>query len=139
MKKKKELNQEDQKSWEEYIKNPSDIYDKDKYISGKVQSKERYKFDLHGFTLDEANIKVKEIIEHCIKNKYRELLLITGKGIHSKSDNDTYISKNLGKLKYSVPEFIKTNSDLNKFIISIDDAKNKDGGEGAIIIKLKNL
>ena len=101
--------------------------------------KERYKFDLHGFTLDEANIKVKEIIEHCVKNKFKELLLITGKGIHSTSDEDAYISKDLGKLKYSVPEFIKTNSELNKFIISINDAEKKDGGEGAIIIKLKNL
>jgi DNA-nicking Smr family endonuclease len=42
-------------------------------------------------------------------------------------------------LKYSVPEFIKTSSELNKFIISINDAEKKDGGEGAIIIKLRNL
>ena len=89
--------------------------------------------------MDEANNKVKEIIEHCVKNKFKELLLITGKGIHSTSDEDAYISKDLGKLKYSVPEFIKNNSDLNKFIISINDAEKKDGGEGAILIKLKNL
>ncbi len=89
--------------------------------------------------MDEANYKVKEIIEYCLKYKFRELLLITGKGIHSTNDEDAYISKNLGKLKYSVPEFIKTNSELNKLIISINDAERKDGGEGAIIIKLKNL
>ena len=88
--------------------------------------------------MDEANSKAKEIIKYCIKNKFRELLLITGKGIHSTSDKDAYISKDLGKLKYSVPEFIKT-SELNKFIISINDAEKKDGGEGAIIIRLKNL
>ena len=128
----------DKKTWEEYIKNPSDIYDKDLGGSNSVQRRERYKFDLHGFTLDEANNKVKEIIEYCLKNKFKELLLITGKGIHSTSDEDAYISKNLGKLKYSVPEFIKT-SELNKFIISINGAEKKDGGEGAIIIKLKNL
>ena len=137
--KKKEPNQEDKKAWEEYIKNPSDIYDKDQSTSNSIQKKERYKFDLHGFTLDEANNKVKEIIEHCVKNNFRELLLITGKGLHSTSDIDAYISKNLGKLKYSVPEFIKTNSELNKMIVSITDADKKDGGEGAIIIKLKNL
>ena len=137
--KKKEPNQEDKQAWEEYIKNPSDIYDKDQSTSNSIQRKERYKFDLHGFTLDEANNKVKEIIEHCVKNKFRELLLITGKGLHSTSDKDIYISKNLGKLKYSVPEFIKTNSELNKMIVSITDADKKDGGEGAIIIKLKNL
>jgi len=136
--KKKDPSQEDKKTWEEYIKNPSDIYDKDQGVSNSVQRRERYKFDLHGFTLDEANDKVKEIIEYCVKNKFKELLLITGKGIHSTSDEDAYISKNFGKLKYSVPEFIKT-SELNKFIISINDAEKKDGGEGAIIIRLKNL
>ena len=137
--KKKDPNQEDKKTWEDYIKNPSDIYDKDKATTNDILRKERYKFDLHGFTLDEANSKVKEIINHCIKNKFREILLITGKGIHSTSDKDAYISKNLGKLKYSVPEFIKTNLELNKFIISIKDAEKKDGGEGALIIKFKNL
>ena len=137
--KKKEPNQQDKKTWEDYIKNPTDIYDKDKNLSNNSQRKDRYKFDLHGFTLDEANKKVRDLINHCIKNNFRELLLITGKGIHSNSEEDAYRSKDLGKLKYSVPEFIKTNSDLNKLIISINDAERKDGGGGAIIIKLKNL
>ena len=137
--KKKDLNQENKKTWEEYIKNPSDIYDKDQDFSDNTQRRERYKFDLHGYTLDEANKKVEEIIEHCIKNKFKELLLITGKGIHSTTDKDAYVSKSLGKLKYSVPEYIKTKSELNKFIISINDAEKKDGGEGAVIIRLKNL
>ncbi len=137
--KKKEPNQEDKKIWEQYVKNPSGIYDKDEDISNKTQRRERYKFDLHGFTLEEANNKVRQILEYCIKNKYKELVLITGKGLHSTNEADTYISKDLGKLKYSVPEFIKSNSDLNKLIISINDAEKKDGGEGAIIIKLKNL
>ena len=137
--KKKDTNQEDKKIWEDYIKDPSDIYDKDQVVSDNNQRRGRYKFDLHGFTLDEANSKTKEIIEHCVKNRFKELLLITGKGIHSTSDKDAYTSRDLGKLKYSVPDFLKTNSDLNKFIISINDAEKKDGGEGAIIIKLKNL
>ena len=137
--KKKNTNQEDKKIWEDYTKNPSDIYDKERDTSNNFHRRERYKFDLHGFSLDEANIKVKEIIEYCSKNKFKELLLITGKGIHSTTDEDAYISKDFGKLKYSVPEFIKTNSELNKLIISIYDAEKKDGGEGAIIVKLKNL
>ena len=137
--KKKDPTQGDKKTWEEYIKNPTDIYDKDKDIINNINKRERYKFDLHGFTLDDANNKVKEVIEHCVKNKFKELLLITGKGMHSTSDEDTYVSKEFGKLKYSVPEFIKTNSELNKLIVSINDADKKDGGAGAIIIKLKNL
>ena len=139
MTKKKILDQEDKKTWEDYIRSPSDIYNKDQEISTITQRRRRYKFDLHGFTLDEANKKVKEIIEYCIKNKFKELLLITGKGIHSTIERNVYTSNELGKLKYSVPEFIKTNSELSKLIISINDAKKKDGGEGAILIKLKNL
>ena len=138
MNKKKDLSQKDKKIWDQYIKDPSDIYDKDKDNTYTNQKKKRYKFDLHGFTLDEANNKVKEIIQYCVKNKFKELLLITGKGLHSTSDGDVFISKNLGKLKYSVPEFIK-NSEFKEFIISINDAEKKDGGEGAIIIRFKNL
>ena len=136
---KKKSNQDDRKIWEEYIKDPSDIYDKEQNSLNNIKRRERYRFDLHGFTLDEANNKIKEIMEHCVKNKFRELLIITGKGLHSTNNEDTYISKNLGKLKFSVPDFIKTNPELNKMIISINDADKKDGGEGAIIIKLKNL
>ena len=138
MNKKKDLAQEDKKIWEDYIKDPSDIYDKEKN-NQKSDRKERFKFDLHGFTLNEANKKAKEIILFCIKNKYKELLLITGKGLHSTSDKDAYISKDFGKLKFSVPEFIRSDLEINKLIISINEANVKDGGDGAILIKLKNL
>ena len=138
MTKKKNLSREDKKVWEEFIKDPSDIYDKDQNIQKNIK-RERYKFDLHGFTLEEANNKVREILLFCIERKYKELLLITGKGIHSSNEKDVYVSKDFGKLKFSVPEFIKSNSDLNKSIISVNEADVKDGGEGAFIIKLKNL
>ena len=138
MNKKKDLSQEDKKTWEDYIRDPSDIYDKDRN-NQKSSRKERFKFDLHGFTLDEANKKVKEILLFCTENKYKELLLITGKGLHSTSDKDAYISKDFGKLKSSVPEFIRSDIEINKLIVSINEAAVKDGGEGAILIKLKNL
>ena len=137
--KKKDLSLEDINTWKSYIKNPSDIYDKDKNISQNQERKNRFRFDLHGYTLDEANHKVRDIITSCAKNKYKEILLITGKGLHSNSDGDAYVSKNFSKLKYSVPEFIKSNEELSKLIISLSDADLKDGGEGAILIKLKNL
>jgi len=137
--KKKDLSLEDINTWKSYIKNPSDIYDKDKNNSQNQERKYRFRFDLHGYTLDEANLKVRDLIITCAKNKYKEILLITGKGLHSNSDSDAYVSKNLSKLKYSVPEFIKSNEELSKLIISLSDADLKDGGEGAILIKLKNL
>ena len=82
---------------------------------------------------------MKEIILFCFENKYKEILLITGKGIHSSNEKDIYISKDFGKLKYSVPEFIKSDQELKNLIISVNKADIKDGGEGAILIKLKSL
>jgi len=137
--KKKDLTQEDMNTWENYIKNPSDIYDKEKNLSTNNTNKSRFKFDLHGYSLDDANKKVREVILQCISKKYKELLLITGKGIHSTNEKDTYISKDLGKIKFSVPEFIKNDQELNSFIISINEAEKKDGGDGAILIKLRSL
>ena len=136
--KKKNLSEDDKKVWEDFIKNPSDIFDKDKSHLRKNKN-QRFKFDLHGFTLDEANKKVKEIIINCFEKKYKEILLITGKGMHSSNEKDTYVSKDLGKLKFSVPNFIQTDEELSKLTLSISDADLKDGGEGAIIIKLRNL
>ena len=136
--KKKDLSKEDSEVWQSYIKNPTDVYDKD---LGKksINRKERFKFDLHGYTLDDANKKVREIIISCSKNKYREILLITGKGLHSTSDEDTYVSSDLSKLRYSVPDFISSDDELKSYIISIEEAEKRDGGDGAILIKLKNL
>ena len=138
MTKKKDLSKEDKKIWEDFVKNPADIYDKDrnnfKYIKNK-----RFKFDLHGFSLDEANKKVKEIILSCLENNYREILLITGKGLHSTNDKDIYVSKELSKLKYSGPNFIQSDTELSSLNLSIREADVKDGGEGAILIKLRNL
>ena len=136
---KKVLSKEDKNTWQEYIKNPSGVYDKDKSKSLKNKLKGRYKFDLHGYTLSDANTKVKELIISCIENNYKEILLITGKGIHSTNEKDIYVSKDLGKLKFSVPEYIKSDEELSKYISSIEEANVKDGGEGAILIKLRNL
>ena len=139
MKNKRNLSKEDKKTWEDYIKDPSDIYDKDNTKPLNYKKNNRFKFDLHGFSLDEANKKVREIVIFCVEKKYKEILLITGKGIHSTNEKDIYVSKNLGKLKFSVPEFIKSNEELGKYILSVKEADLKDGGKGAILIKLRNL
>ena len=137
--KKKNLSEEDKKTWENYTKRPSDVYDKEKNFSINNTRKDRFKFDLHGFTLDEANKKVRAIILSCVKEKYKEILLITGKGLHSTTDNDAYVSKDLSKLKFSVPEFINNNNELGVHVLSVCEANIKDGGSGAILVKLKNL
>ena len=139
MTKKKNISQEDINTWNNYIKNPTGIVDKDHAQKTNLPKGHRFSFDLHGFTLIDANHKVKEIILSCVKKNYKEILFITGKGIHSNTDKDVYVSKDLSKLKYSVPQFIKSDLDLSKHILSVSNADLSDGGDGAIIIKLRKL
>ena len=138
MKKKEDISDAEKKLWDEYTKNPKDLFDKelDKKI---LYQAERYRFDLHGLTLQEANTKVRELIIYCQENNFKEILLITGKGLHSNTDQNTYVSKQLSKLKFSVPEYIKSQKELSDKTIGIEQANVEDGGDGAIIIRLKKL
>ena len=137
MKKKDSLTQKDKEDWKNFLKDISHVPDKDQTLYTE-SANNRFRFDLHGLSLDEANKRVKEIVKSCSEKNYKEILLITGKGLHS-NQNDVYKSSDLGKLKFSVPEFIRSDFETNKLIVSINEAEAKDGGEGAILIKLKNL
>tara|TARA_B110000971_G_scaffold26382_1_gene23790 strand:+ start:199 stop:618 length:420 start_codon:yes stop_codon:yes gene_type:complete len=139
VKKKEDLSNQDIAQWEEYIKDPKDIFDKDLNDIKSFNPNYRFRFDLHGFTLSDANQKTRELIISCQEKNFKEILLITGKGLHSNIDQNTYVSKKLSKLKFSVPEYIKTQKDLSGKVFSIEQASITDGGEGAIIIKLKKL
>jgi len=134
---KKKVSGKDKKDWEDFLKDPSNISDKDKGLTEKIHLS-RYKFDLHGYSIEDANKKVKEIIEDCYSKGFSEILIITGKGYHSKVDENVYVSKNYSILKGAVPDFIKNNSDLMSKIIKIQEAEEKMGGKGALLIKLKN-
>ena len=138
MKKKVDISKSDKKTWEEFIKNPKSIFDKENPNREDLTYK-RYKYDLHGFTLEEANKKVREIISYCVEKKFKELLIITGKGLHSDTDRDVYASKKLSTLRHSIPDFITNNSDLSSKVKSFATAPQELGGEGAILIKLKIL
>ena len=139
MKKKEDTFNSDKELWEEYVKNPKDLFDKELEDKKSPSRPERYRFDLHGFTLHGANKKIKELITYCQQNGYKEILLITGKGLHSNTDKNTYVSTKLSKLKFSVPEYINSHKDLLDKIYNIEQASINNGGEGAIIIKLKKL
>ena len=137
MKKKDSLSQKDKEDWKDFLENTSFIPDKDKANQNRY-SNQIYKFDLHGLTLSDANTKVKEIVISCSEKKYKEILLITGKGLHSK-DDDVYKSDKLSKLRYSIPEYINSEPEISKLISSVSTPSQKDGGEGALLIKLKKL
>ena len=73
-----------------------------------------------------------------MKKKIEKLNIITGKGLRSKIEQNPYQSKDLGILKYSVPEFIKSNSELMKIIKKIEDnTDNKNLGFFTLFLKIK--
>ena len=131
----KKISDKDKKDWENFLSNEESLPDKDKEFKNKIQK--LIKLDLHGFTLAEANKKITSFIKQSYSSGVRKILVVTGKGLHSQIDNDPYISKDFGILKYAVPDFIERNSELMKMIMEIKDAEIKDGGSGAFYIFLK--
>tara|TARA_B100000686_G_scaffold346148_1_gene432117 strand:+ start:2283 stop:2723 length:441 start_codon:yes stop_codon:yes gene_type:complete len=128
----------DKKDWVDFTKNLKNIYDKDlNKIQGNIIKKKIKKLDLHGLTLVQANRAVKKFIIQCFEEGYKNLLIITGKGIRSKVQNNPYLSEKMSVLKYSVPEFLKSDKELLNKIKDIKTAEIKDGGEGAFYIFLK--
>ena len=139
MKKKEDISNSDKELWAEYLKNPKDIFDKELEAKKISNRPERYRFDLHGFTLLEANEKVRELISNCQKKGFKEILLITGKGLHSNVDQNAYVSKKSSKLRFAVPEYIRSQKELSDKVSEILQARVEDGGEGALVIKLNRL
>ena len=68
---KKDLSNKDKKDWEKFLENPSNIFDKEITTITKKNSK-KFNFDLHGYSIDDANKKVYEIITFCYQNGYSE-------------------------------------------------------------------
>ena len=130
------ISEKDKKTWEEFLSNDQKLPDKDN-IQNKTIIKRTRSLDLHGKTLDEANSIIENFIKKSYEEKVQKLIIVTGKGLHSDNEKDPYVSKDLGILKYSIPEFIRNNEDLMKIISNISEASVKDGGTGAFYIFLK--
>ena len=100
----------------------------DKFI--KLLNKRKIKpdgiIDLHGLKLQEAKLILKNYIFQAFNNNRRNILIITGKGLNK-----------TGVLKKEVPIWLNER-EIKKFLISYEDAPKSFGGEGALIIRLKN-
>ena len=139
MKKKRFVTPKDKKDWDVFTKQMGDISPKESdLLKENIEINKVKKLDLHGSSLIEANEIVKKFIIESFNNGYKKLLVVTGKGLRSKSYNNPYVSEKLNVLRYSIPEFIKNDENLNNKISRIAQADIKDGGEGAIYIFLKN-
>ena len=133
-----EILDKDKKDWENFIKNKEKIPNKDFVNKRSVRCEKIKKIDLHGYTIEEANKAVEQFIQKCFDEIVTKIIVITGKGLRSKSVENPYVSEDLSILKYSVPEFIENNNSLTRIIIETTDAKIEDGGTGAFYIYLKN-
>ena len=77
------------------------------------------------------------LIENCFSRGVNKINIITGKGLRSKNIEDPYKSNNLSILKYSVPDFIKNNTELMSkiFKIDLDSVNSPSKGSFDIILK----
>jgi len=132
----KRITDKDKKDWEDFLSKKDKLPNKDINSIDKRVPKV-ITIDLHGYTLDVANKKINDLINKSYEERVSKLIIVTGKGLHSQNDKDPYVSKKLGILKYSVPEFIKNNVELMKKILEIKNADIEDGGSGAFYIYLK--
>ena len=130
------ISDKDKKDWDNFINSKEKVPNKDIKFKDKKNFKIR-SIDLHGYTLDEANKSIEDFIKKAFSENVNKLIVVTGKGLHSENEKDPYISKELGILKYSVPDFITNNASLMNMINEITDAKIEDGGGGAFYIFLK--
>ena len=132
------LSDKDKKDWQKFLDSSEKLKSKDLDEVNNPTISER-SIDLHGYTLEEANKKISEFLENCYLNKVKKINVITGKGMRSKNLEDPYQSKDLSILKYSVPEYIKNNSELMNKIIRIDFESVDSPSKGNFDIFLKTI
>ena len=138
VKKKYSVPPKDRKDWTDFTKQMGSILLKEDDSLEENQKRNKIrKLDLHGYSLDQANRIVKKFITESFDKNYRKLLIVTGKGLRSKVNENPYVSKEMSVLKHSVPDFIKQNEDLSNVISRTETASLKDGGEGAFYVFLK--
>ena len=130
------ISEKDKKDWQKFISGKEKLSNKDlnKNINKLIKTK---LIDLHGYTLESANQVIENFMIKSFEEGVGKLIVVTGKGLHSKNQNNPYVSKDLSILKYSVPEYIQNNQNLVGIVDSIQDARIEDGGSGAFYVYLK--
>ena len=133
----KKITNKDKKDWKKFLDSNSKLENKD-IIFNKINKTEKVRsIDLHGNTLESANKVISNFIKNCYLNNVNSINVITGKGSRSKNKEDPYLSKDLSILKYSVPNYIKNNSELMKKIkkLDLDSVNNPNQGTFSILLK----
>jgi DNA-nicking Smr family endonuclease len=84
------------------------------------------KLDLHGYTLEQAKIKLIDFLVKCKQSHMHSVLIIHGSGKHSANKK--------ALLRNAVYAWLKQYS----FTLAFASAKAADGGSGALYLLLKN-
>ena len=82
--------------------------------------------DLHGYTLYSTKLLLQKFISNCYEKNIRNVLIITGKGQNNK-----------GALKEEAPKWLSDKL-FNKYVVNFHVAPSQFGGEGALLIRIKN-
>ena len=95
-----DIQDKDKKDWQDFISSKEKLPNKDQ----KYQKKSSFKIrsiDLHGYSLDHANKTIDDFIQKSYLEKIDKLIIVTGKGLHSKNEKDPFVSidiEGVGKL-----------------------------------------
>ena len=145
------ISKHDKKVWENYVSNfeksvlslNNDSLKKRKLSNSKIVIKKEkslnsfknfrikkiepdISLDLHGYTLYSAKLLLQKFISNCYEKNIRNILIITGKGQNNK-----------GALKEEVPKWL-TDKPVNQYVINFNMAPSQFGGEGALLLRIKN-
>ena len=86
------------------------------------------RLDLHGMTQLEAQPALESFIEHVFRTGKREVIVVTGKG--TRPDGET------GVLRRMTPNWLNREPNRSR-IVAFRYAAPKDGGEGALYIRIR--
>ena len=134
---KKKISDQDKKDWKTFIQGDEKLHNKDKLIDKEKKNFKKKSIDLHGYTLDNANKVIEELIVKSYLENVSIINVITGKGSRSENEENPYISNDLSILKYSVPNYIINNPELMEIIKELDLNSIRDKNQGAFDIFLK--
>ena len=132
----KKISDKDKEDWKKFIDSNDKLINKDLNNQSIKKNLKNKSIDLHGYTLENANITIDDFINKCFLEGVESIKVITGKGSRSKNKEDPYLSTDLSILKYSVPNYIENNSELMKKIKKLDLDSVNDISQGSFDILL---
>ena len=135
---KKKISSKDKKDWLKFLESKEKVHDKESNFTKSYNQTKKQTIDLHGYSLKDANLKIKNFINNSYEKNIKEITIITGKGTRSKVEDNPYLSKDLSILKHSVPSFITSQLDLMSKIKNINLKDIEDSSKGSFTIYLKN-